>query len=97
MKEHPDVTFRIEGHTDSDGSDEFNRKLSEDRAYSIRAALIKFGIRENRLQAKGWGEVKPIASNLTADGRVLNRRVEFVSLTGTNDGTLMENEISTFK
>jgi outer membrane protein OmpA-like peptidoglycan-associated protein len=97
MKEHPDVTFRIEGHTDSDGSDEFNRKLSEDRAYSIRAALIKFGIRENRLQAKGWGEVKPIASNLTPEGRVLNRRVEFVSLTGTNDGTLMENDISTFK
>ena len=95
MKEHPDVTFRIEGHTDSDGSDEFNRKLSEDRAYAIRAALIKFGIRENRVQAKGWGEAKPIASNLTADGRLLNRRVEFISLTGTNDGTLMANEIST--
>ncbi|MBT1698785.1 OmpA family protein [Fulvivirgaceae bacterium PWU4] len=94
MKEHPDVTFRIEGHTDSDGSDESNRKLSEDRAYAIRAALIKFGIRENRLQAKGWGESKPIATNLTVEGRTLNRRVEFVSLTGTNDGTLMLNEIN---
>jgi outer membrane protein OmpA-like peptidoglycan-associated protein len=97
MKEHADVTFRIEGHTDSDGSDEFNRKLSEDRAYAIRAALIKFGIRENRLQAKGWGESKPIATNLTSEGKLLNRRVEFVSLTGTQDGTLMENEINTFK
>jgi outer membrane protein OmpA-like peptidoglycan-associated protein len=98
MKEHPDVTFRIEGHTDSDGTDESNRKLSEDRAYSIRAALIKFGIRENRLQAKGWGESKPVATNLTVEGRVLNRRVEFVSLTGTQEGTLMENTInSTFK
>jgi outer membrane protein OmpA-like peptidoglycan-associated protein len=97
MKEHPDVTFRIEGHTDSDGSDELNRKLSEDRAYAIRAALIKFGIRENRLQAKGWGESKPIATNLNAEGKLLNRRVEFVSLTGTQDGTLMDNEINTLK
>jgi outer membrane protein OmpA-like peptidoglycan-associated protein len=97
MKEHPDVTFRIEGHTDADGSDISNQKLSQDRAYAIRAALIKFGIRENRLQAKGWGEAKPIATNLTAEGKLLNRRVEFVTLTGTQDGTLMENEINTFK
>jgi outer membrane protein OmpA-like peptidoglycan-associated protein len=94
MKEHPDVTFRIEGHTDADGSDVSNQKLSQDRAYAIRAALIKFGIRENRLQAKGWGEAKPIASNLTAEGKLLNRRVEFVTLTGTQDGTLMENAIN---
>lgn len=94
MKEHPDITFRIEGHTDSDGSEESNQKLSEDRSKAIRLALIKFGIRENRLQAKGWGESRPIATNLTAEGRALNRRVEFVSLTGTADGDLMYNEIN---
>lgn len=94
MKEHPDITFRIEGHTDSDGSDDSNQKLSEDRSIAIRLALIKFGIRENRLQAKGWGEAKPIATNLTAEGKALNRRVEFVSLTGTNDGNLMYNELN---
>lgn len=88
MKEHPDMVFRIEGHTDSDGGDEFNLKLSQDRASAIRQALIKFGIRENRLQAKGFGETKPIATNLTVEGRSLNRRVEFVTLSGTQEGTL---------
>lgn len=92
MKEHQDISFRIDGHTDSDGSAEFNQKLSEDRAKAIRAALIKFGIRENRLDAKGWGEEKPIATNLTAEGKSLNRRVEFIALTGTLDGTLIEND-----
>lgn len=94
MKEHLDISFRIDGHTDSDGSADFNQKLSEDRAKAIRAALIKFGIRENRLDAKGWGEEKPIASNLTNDGKSLNRRVEFIALTGTFEGTLIGNEMS---
>jgi outer membrane protein OmpA-like peptidoglycan-associated protein len=90
MKEHPDISFRIDGHTDSDGSAEFNQKLSEDRAKAIRAALIKFGIRDNRLDAKGWGESKPISTNLTTEGKSLNRRVEFIALTGTLEGTLIE-------
>ncbi|MBI3483060.1 MAG: OmpA family protein [Bacteroidetes bacterium] len=88
MKEHPDLVFRIEGHTDGDGDDLSNMKLSQDRANSIRQALIKFGIRENRLQAKGYGETKPIASNLTIAGKALNRRVEFIALSGTLEGTL---------
>lgn len=89
MKEHMDISFRIDGHTDSDGSAEFNQKLSEDRAKAIRAALIKFGIRDNRLDAKGWGEEKPIATNATQEGKSLNRRVEFIALTGTLEGTLI--------
>ncbi|MDN5214075.1 OmpA family protein [Fulvivirgaceae bacterium BMA12] len=93
MKEHPDISFRIDGHTDSDGSDEFNQKLSENRAEAIKIALIKFGIRENRLTNKGFGESRPIASNQTAKGKAQNRRVEFIALTGTLDGTLIENEI----
>ncbi len=88
MKEHSDLVFRIEGHTDSDGDDLQNMKLSQDRANSIRQALIKFGIRENRLQAKGFGETKPIATNLTTAGKALNRRVEFIALSGTLEGTL---------
>lgn len=88
MKEHPDLVFRIEGHTDSDGDDQLNMKLSQDRANAIRQALIKFGIRENRLQAKGYGETKPIATNVTVAGKAQNRRVEFISLSGTLDGTL---------
>ncbi len=88
MKEHADLVFRIEGHTDSDGDDFANMKLSQDRANSIRQALIKFGIRDNRLQAKGYGETKPIATNLTTAGKALNRRVEFIALSGTMEGTL---------
>jgi outer membrane protein OmpA-like peptidoglycan-associated protein len=91
MKEHPDLVFSIEGHTDSDGDDAFNMKLSQDRANSIRQALIKFGIRENRLQAKGYGETRPIAANVTAAGKAQNRRVEFVTLSGTVEGTLITN------
>ncbi|MCG8318934.1 MAG: OmpA family protein [Cytophagales bacterium] len=92
MKEHPGISFRIDGHTDSDGSDAFNQKLSEDRSEAIKRALIKFGIRESRLESKGWGESKPIASNVTKEGKALNRRVEFIALTGTLEGTLIENE-----
>lgn len=93
MKEHPDISFRIDGHTDSDGSADLNQKLSEDRAKAIKDALIKFGIRDYRLDAKGWGEAKPIATNLTNEGKAQNRRVEFIALTGTLEGTFIENEI----
>lgn len=93
MKEHPDLSFRIDGHTDSDGSEAFNQKLSEERAEAIKEALIKFGIRENRLITKGWGESKPVVPNTTPENKALNRRVEFIALTGTLDGTLIENQI----
>lgn len=94
MKEHPDLIFRIDGHTDSDGGAELNQKLSEDRAKSIKQALIKFGISEKRLYIRGWGEANPIASNTTSEGKAKNRRVEFVSLTGTLTGKMIENTIN---
>lgn len=68
----------IEGHTDSDGPDMRNLKLSQDRADSVRAHLIKFGAVDPAvLEAVGFGETRPIASNKTAKGKGLNRRVEF--------------------
>ena len=94
MKEHNDISFSIDGHTDSDGKTEFNQKLSEDRAKSIKKGLIKFGIRASRLQTQGFGETRPIASNSTREGKQLNRRVEFIVLSGTLEGTLIENESS---
>lgn len=90
MKEYPSISFSIEGHTDSDGDAVANQKLSEARAEAIKQALIKFGIRDYRLRARGWGEAKPIASNLTAEGKSQNRRVEFISLTGTLKGDFTE-------
>lgn len=93
MKEYPGISFSIEGHTDSDGDAISNQKLSEARAEAIKQALIKFGIRDYRLRAKGWGEAKPITTNLTAEGKSINRRVEFISLTGTVEGGLVESQV----
>jgi outer membrane protein OmpA-like peptidoglycan-associated protein len=68
----------IEGHTDDRGADDFNLDLSERRCAGVRQWLIERGISAVRLQAKGFGESRPIESNRTAQGRSVNRRVEFV-------------------
>jgi outer membrane protein OmpA-like peptidoglycan-associated protein len=94
MKEYPSTAFSIEGHTDSDGDAGSNQRLSEARAEAIRQALIKFGIRDYRLRSKGMGESQPIATNTTVEGKAINRRVEFVSLTGTLEGGLIESKIN---
>lgn len=67
------------GHTDSQGSDEYNQKLSERRAEAVRQALIKdHGLDADKLKARGYGEAQPIADNATAEGRYENRRVEVI-------------------
>lgn len=68
----------IEGHTDSTGSDEYNQKLSERRAQSVREYLVTCGLQTVTLTSKGFGETQPLDSNDTADGRQRNRRVEIV-------------------
>ena len=68
--------IRIEGHTDSVGNDAANLKLSENRANSVMSALIKRNVDPARMEAVGFGETKPIASNSTASGRAENRRTE---------------------
>lgn len=80
LKEHSNLKFSIEGHTDSDGDDSFNQKLSEERAASVKNALVKSGIDASRLNTKGWGESKPVDSNSTPEGKANNRRVEFIKL-----------------
>lgn len=76
LKEYPKANFTIEGHTDSVGSKAGNQKLSENRAYAVKAYLVENGIADARLVAYGFGEDYPIASNKTKAGRKLNRRVE---------------------
>jgi OOP family OmpA-OmpF porin len=79
MKEFPDTTAAIEGHTDNVSSAAYNQKLSEKRANSVRQYIIdKFGIDGSRLTATGYGMTKPIASNDTEEGRQKNHRVEAV-------------------
>ncbi|GAB4092251.1 OmpA family protein [Flaviaesturariibacter terrae] len=75
LNEDPNLKLYIEGHTDNVGSDEYNQKLSEDRAASVRTYLLSKGIPESRILSQGYGETKPIADNKTAAGRAKNRRV----------------------
>lgn len=76
LKEYPDAKFSVEGHTDSVGSKTTNQRLSEARALSVKEFLVKNGIDAFRLSAVGYGEDKPIATNMYKDGRAQNRRVE---------------------
>lgn len=80
MKDHAELKFEIEGHTDSDGSDAANLKLSQSRADAVKTQLVSLGVEENRLSTKGFGETKPIDGNDTAEGKANNRRVEFVKM-----------------
>jgi outer membrane protein OmpA-like peptidoglycan-associated protein len=80
MKEHGDLRFEIEGHTDSDGKAEANMKLSQERADAVKAKLVEMGIDESRLTTKGFGATRPIDKNDSAEGKANNRRVEFVKL-----------------
>ena len=80
LKEHPELDrVVIEGHTDNQGKPAANVKLSQRRAESVRNFLIQKGIEPQRLEAKGYGQERPIADNKTAKGRATNRRVEFIT------------------
>jgi outer membrane protein OmpA-like peptidoglycan-associated protein len=80
MNENPSLKFRIEGHTDSDGEESYNQKLSEDRAASVKSMLVRLGIDSSRLESQGWGESKPVSENSTPEGKANNRRVEFIKI-----------------
>ena len=78
MRKQADREIAIEGFTDSTGSDQANRRLSEERALAVKQALVVRGIEPQRIDARGYGPAFPIASNGTPVGRQLNRRVEVV-------------------
>ncbi len=78
LKENPNVKVEIQGHTDSVGPEDYNLRLSQARAEAVRQYLISKGISPDRLIAKGYGEMMPIADNRTREGRAKNRRIEFV-------------------
>lgn len=77
LKEMDVKNFEIDGHTDSDGSDEYNQVLSEKRANSVKNFLVSQGVTAE-ITTKGYGESKPVASNDTAEGKQKNRRVEII-------------------
>ena len=78
MKQAKDIKLSVEGHTDNDGSNESNQKLSEARAKSVVEAIVKGGVDASRLSSAGFGEEKPIDDNSTKEGKAKNRRVELI-------------------
>lgn len=78
LKTNPDLDLVIEGHTDDEGNPAYNQKLSINRAETVKKVLIKLGIAASRIQTKGYGDFRPVATNNNAEGRAKNRRVVFV-------------------
>jgi outer membrane protein OmpA-like peptidoglycan-associated protein len=83
------LRLAVEGHTDSIGTDEYNRRLSEQRAYAVRDYLVQQGIEAEAISAAGFGKSEPVASNDTPEGRQQNRRVELV-VSGNAIGTVAD-------
>ena len=75
---YPDLKTQVEGHTDNVGSEEYNQKLSEERAGTVRSYLVTQSVQEANVSSMGFGKTKPIADNSTNAGRAKNRRVELV-------------------
>ena len=78
LKNYPDRNLTIEGHTDNRGDSGYNYNLSVERAFAVRSALMAQGIDISRIEAKGFGEDIPVASNADAAGRQQNRRVDLI-------------------
>lgn len=76
LNRYPGMSVRITGHADAIGSDEYNRRLSERRAWSVSEVLSQYGVDRYRMRTEGAGEWSPIATNATEWGRARNRRVE---------------------
>lgn len=80
LQAYPDSTIQVIGHTDSDGEAGFNQQLSESRSNAVAGVLLNNGISNARIQSFGRGESQPVSSNLNAQGKAQNRRVEIVIL-----------------
>ena len=82
LRQNPKIKIEIQGNTDNKGAVEYNRKLSDRRAASVKKYLVQKGIDTNRLTSKGYGMEVPIVPNTTDQNRALNRRVQFVRTEG---------------
>jgi outer membrane protein OmpA-like peptidoglycan-associated protein len=81
LRSHPEIEkIRVEGHTDSTGSEEANDWISKSRAVSVKEYLVDRGIDPGRVETMGYGPSRPIAPNTTREGRAMNRRVQFTIL-----------------
>ena len=78
LNRYPNTTVNVVGHTDNTGEAAYNQSLSERRAQAVASVLISAGVSPARIRSIGRGEDQPVASNLTAEGRQQNRRVEII-------------------
>ena len=78
LQAYPGLKLQVEGYTDSVGSEDYNQKLSENRADAVRNFLLGQGVQQDNITSTGYGEAKPVADNATAQGRAQNRRVQLV-------------------
>ncbi|MBN2429714.1 MAG: OmpA family protein [Deltaproteobacteria bacterium] len=76
LNQYPQTTIQVAGHTDSTGSEEYNRALSVRRAEAAKSALVGFNVNPARMTTIGYGESQPVADNSTPEGRQMNRRVQ---------------------
>ena len=76
----PSVVIEVGGHTDNQGTDDYNQKLSENRAAAVRDALVNFGVKPETLTTRGYGETQPKATNDNEDGRFQNRRIAYTAV-----------------
>jgi outer membrane protein OmpA-like peptidoglycan-associated protein len=86
MHDHPEVTVQVDGHASSDGDDTYNQSLSEARADAVVTYLVSRGVARDRLASRGFSSSVPTESNDTREGRVANRRVEFVTIVIVSEG-----------
>ena len=87
---YPDLRIRVDGYTDSTGTPEYNRDLSQRRADTVRGYLLKQGIQADAVISEGFGQDNPVATNATQSGRQQNRRVELV-VSGQSIGESAKN------
>ena len=80
LRDQPDVAYEVAGYTDSIGSENYNQRLSEQRAIAVLDYLVQQGVPSGQLTVRGYGEEDPIASNDTDEGRAQNRRVDVILL-----------------
>jgi outer membrane protein OmpA-like peptidoglycan-associated protein len=80
LQQYPEHQISVEGHTDATGSDAYNQRLSDERAASVRAALVAGGVDAGKITSRGFGESQPVATNDTPEGRQRNRRVDVIVL-----------------
>lgn len=86
LTKNPDIKLEVQGHTDSRGSDSYNKTLSDRRAAAVMKHLVSGGINPDRLDSMGYGEERPLVDNLSDENRALNRRVQFMRIEGQKEG-----------